>query len=161
MSLALALLTFGCAPTPEIPPDASAVLRNGTNLELFSLDPRQEDAIRNRTYQGDLFAGWAVLGSTIIDDAASRTELLDALEEGVAASRPNTYAECFWPRHGIRVRHGGQQHDFLICFECIRVRWLIEGNTQASFGVTRIPQPTFDKVLEDAGVPLPEQRQSQ
>lgn len=60
---------------------------------------------------------------------------------------------CFNPRHGIRVSHNTKRTDFVICFECLQVK--VHGEGQGDFLVSDFPKAIFDKVLRDAGVPLP------
>ncbi len=150
----LVVFAGGCS-CQSLPSDATTALRNGTSFELLSLDPGHERDVLVGEWEGEVFHNQAVIGSTVIDDAAVRTELLDALDEGIAANDPNVAAACFWPRHGIRVMYEGEQHEFVICFKCLRVHYYIDDDVYSSFGVAKIPKPVFDKVLQDAGVPLP------
>lgn len=94
-----------------------------------------------------------VLGSTLITDAKTRDRLNRALQRGARES-DGTEMSCFNPRHGIRVTHAGVTTDFVICFECRQVEvW--RGDKKIAFFLTsESPQPAFDDVLRNAGVPL-------
>ena len=63
-------------------------------------------------------------------------------------------ALCFNPRHAIRAKKGNDTVELLICFECgqiqIRSPWATN-----YLEITPDPAPTFNKVLKQAGVPLP------
>ena len=134
-----------------MPPAASTALRNAPTLELFSLDP----VIRDKTDDTSTFHGWKVLGSTKLPAGNSRSSLLDALDTGIA-EHDGTVVKCFDPRHGLRVTYQGKQHDFLICFHCYQAQWYIDDAENEGFLLSRSPQPTFDKLLRDASVTLPE-----
>jgi hypothetical protein len=45
--------------------------------------------------------------------------------------------------------------DLLICFQCNQVEIFVDGRNAPGFLIGSSPQPVFDKVLNDAGVPLP------
>ncbi len=152
----LALLAFGCAPAQQLPPDAFIALRDGTNFELISLDPVHERAVLDGEWQGEVFHNQAVIGSTSVEDATVRAALLDALVEAVAEKDLSADSKCFYPRHGIRVLHNGQQHDFVICFQCEKAGRYIDGEAVLGFYLAKTLKQVFDKVLQDAGVPLPE-----
>jgi hypothetical protein len=64
-------------------------------------------------------------------------------------------AKCFLPRHGIRVTADGKTIDLVICFECSWI-YIYYGDKDGPHVTTSGgPQPAFDKVLKDNGVPLP------
>ena len=63
-------------------------------------------------------------------------------------------AACFNPRHGLRVTRNGKTIDFVICFECFQVKVFGGDKDEGGFRITDTPQPSFDKVLRDAKVPL-------
>ena len=137
-----------------MPRDAATALRNGTDLQLISLDPELRDPWPNP----DGFHGWAVLGSTAIDSLPSRSILLDALDTGVAEVNAMTgMFACFDPRHGLRVTHNGRRHDFVICFECAAIRWYVDDTLTQTIAVSGSPQKAFDQALRDASIELPTQ----
>jgi hypothetical protein len=133
----------------KIPDDLRALLEKADQFELLSLSPEEP-----KEKPKDGFHGWRVLGQTTVKDAETRNKLLAALEKGVAENKGEV-ARCFNPRHGIRVTHDGKTADLVICFECLQVK-AFAGDRGHDFLVTRSPQPTFDAVLKEAKVPLPE-----
>jgi hypothetical protein len=149
--LALSLVTSGgCADRNKIPDDLRTALEKGDSFELYSLDPRRsEEKVK------DGFHDWKVLGKTTIKDADTRKKLITAFQKGVAENKGEV-AGCFNPRHGIRVTHDGKTIDFVICFECYSVAVHTGDKREAGFLVTDSPQPTFDAMLKEAKVPLPE-----
>jgi hypothetical protein len=151
LAVATALLA-GCADPPagsKLPEGARAALAAADRLELLSLDP---DGPRDGQAAGG-FHGWKVLGRTSVEAAETRAKLMAALEQG-ARENTGTAAGCFNPRHGIRATRGGQTTDLVICFECFQVQVYAGDTRDGGFLTTRSPQPAFDQVLRDAGLPL-------
>jgi hypothetical protein len=133
-----------------IPEGPRGALEKAGQIELYSLDPD-----RGEEKPKDGFHGWKVLGQTTVKNADTLKALVAAFKKGVAEN-DGIVAGCFNPRHGIRVTHDGKTFDFVICFECYQVEVYIDGKKVKGFLVTRSPQKAFDKVLKDAGVPLPQ-----
>ena len=153
--LVLALLpTLIGSVEEKIPADALAALENADHFELLSLDPAP---VLQEKPEND-FHGWKVLGMTEVKDAKTRQKLVVALRQGAKESNGKA-ARCFNPRHGIRVTGGGKTYDFVVCFECFSAQ-IIQGGQRSGFLTTASPQPVFDQVLRDAGVPLPQKLKS-
>jgi hypothetical protein len=131
----------------KIPAAARTALEKAESLELYSLDPgsEEEKPVNN-------FHGWEILGATTVKGPAKK-KLVTAFKVGVEESG-GAAAGCFNPRHGIRVKHGGKTYDFVICFECLSVSTFVD-EEKGGFLIMPSPQPTFDKILKDARVPLP------
>jgi len=123
-------------------------LEKAHRFELLSLDPQ-----RMREPSSSAFHGWEVLGSLVVSDRTARAQLIRALVVGVEESLSIVVA-CFNPRHGIRVGSGNRTTDFVICFECLRVRVYVDGKEIESFPTSGSPEKEFDEVLLDAAVPL-------
>lgn len=134
--------------TGRLPGVASAALDGADRYELLSLDPRLRVPATP-----DLFHGFRVLGQTVVSDDRTRRELNRALRKGAKSIFANL-PRCFNPRHGIRVTRAGTTTDFLICFECEQVQVWSGDQRVAEWMTDSSPQPTFDHVLQQAGVPL-------
>lgn len=143
------LVSLSSCGTERMSPDVELSLRDGEQFELLSLDPNP-DAETDET-----FHEWAVMGKTKITDPAIQNKLATALKKGVSRSR-GTVALCFMPRHGIRVIHENKVNEYVICFECLQAQRYIGGEQAEGFLLTEFPQPTFDQVLTEAGVRLPD-----
>jgi hypothetical protein len=132
----------------RVPADAIAAIENAETFTLYSLDPKKPgpDDARERFYD------WPVLGRADVADPAVRKQLVAALWKGVEES-DGTIANCFNPRHGVRVAHKGMTVDFILCFECLTVR-VTDGKRRGTFVTTGSPQPSFDGALTDLKVPL-------
>jgi len=136
----------------KLPDPVRQLLSKSGRLELFSLYPLPLE----RGPTG--FHEHPILGSTTLTgDAANR--LVAALEEG--ASEPTFGpAACFLPRHGLRVEAGRSRVDLVICFQCNSARVYVEGDVQEAAANSyylpgHSPQAALNKILTDAGVPLP------
>jgi hypothetical protein len=126
-------------------------LDDADRFELFSLDPSMRGW--PATPGQSLFNGYRVLGSTIVSDPQTRTEIGAALKAGIRDSNGDE-AACFDPRHGIRVTHGATVTDFIVCFECLQVEVWRGGKKIAHLSITASTAPVFDQVLESSRVPL-------
>jgi len=146
--LLAAMLLSGCGQ--RIPASVLPALEKADKFELYSLDPTPTTEIPAVN-----FHDWAILGSTEVDKADVRKRLVAALKKA-AAENEGIAAGCFNPRHGIRVIHGGKTYDLVICFECYSVIVYIDDVRKESFLITDSALDTFNKVLTDAKVKLPE-----
>lgn len=160
----MAALLFGALKLHEfsqpvkMPLEAQTVLRDGTHFTVLSLSPGEGDILGVPTNDPISFHGWRVLGQMPVNSRDQQRRLAESL---IAATRGDIpIANCFWPRHGIRVEHAGKFHDFVICFECHYVSWFRDqGNAiHGAYGgcaVTSSPAGLFNDQLQAAGVPLP------
>ncbi len=153
---------LGCSPKKAanaIPSSALAILENAERLEVFSIDPPMHFAVDPNPSpvcsKFEPFHGYRVLGSVAVVDKNVRVELA-ALLEKAADDNQGMVAACFNPRHGIRAIQGGQVADFVICFECLSASCCVNDEPAEKFLISSSPQPSFDKLLKDAGVALAE-----
>jgi hypothetical protein len=124
-----------------------AALEKGTDFELLSLHPLPYEATPDNN-----FHGWRVLGKVSIAEESTRKRLVAAFKGGINAAEEG--ADCFDPRHGIRVNFDGQVADFVICFDCGNVEVYLGDKKQDGFSTTDTPQPAFDEVLTSEGIEL-------
>jgi hypothetical protein len=129
-------------------PTANKILEEAVTLEFFSLDPTPP-----KEKPREEFHGWKVLGKTVVKNRATRTQLLEALRQGIA-DNTGIAAACFNPRHGIRAKADGKTLDLVISFECLSMQLYLD-DKRTSVLTADTPQGTFDKILKAAGVPLP------
>jgi hypothetical protein len=133
-----------------LPPEAAKALHNADEIELLSLEPYRP---KDKPFTDGLF-GYKILGTTTITDPATKTKLIADLNDGVAGHNGKV-AECFNPRHALKCNHTGQNHVFMICFECSRIAWYIDGKFKELLFTSESPQPAFDEILKKANVLLP------
>jgi len=120
------------------------------SMTVYSLDGTYHRQ-KGQKPPAETFHGYPVLGKVDIA-AKDRTAILAAVKKGIAQS-DGKENNCFWPRHGLRLKQEGKTIEYLICFECLQLEEFIDGG-QAHKPTTRSPAPVLDAQLERAGVPL-------
>jgi hypothetical protein len=138
----------------DLPAEAKAILVHADELDLYSLEPLE------RASEGEQkLRGWKVLGKTTFTSPAQVTQLLAALDEGLADPQARG-AKCFDPRHAIRGSWQGKTAEVLVCFECGWAYVYLGGGAKAAAVVemSRAPERTFNRLLTDAGLPLAKER---
>jgi|GEM_PF-1129113 len=134
----------------KVPEHLLTLLEKADQFELLSLNPE-----RSKEKAADDFHGYKVLGKTTVKDAEVRKKLVAALKKGVE-DNDGAAAGCFNPRHGIRVTRDGKTADFVICFECVFMKVYLGDKLEKGLRTTSSPKDTFDDVLKEAKIPLPE-----
>lgn len=129
-----------------------AVLETGEEFVLLSVEPFPGELHPHLT--NPPFHGFQVLGQTTISNAAGRKQLLDALYAGILLGPEGEGARCFNPRHGLKARHGNEQVELLICFECGYAR--VYAEQEKVIRITGAPAGTFNTALKEAGLVLAE-----
>jgi hypothetical protein len=121
--------------TSVLPSEAQQAFATAISVELFGISPYRDPAKPN-------FHGHPVLKRVVA--TADRTRILSALTESMrGAPEP---ARCFIPRHALRVQTSGRTYDYLLCFECGRMRLLTDGK-QTNFVLGRKVPPLFTSLL--------------
>jgi hypothetical protein len=161
--VSVAILFVGCNDGTVEPPNLSrpivgsnipdivrTALEEGQEFELYSLDPKHRDEQAPTE-----FLRRKIIGKLPIKDEVTRKRIVEAFEEGVQ-NRPELAISCFNPRHAIRVQDAGKTYYLSICFECENVYVFVDDQEKYSFyfRTAASPEPVFDKILKDAGVPL-------
>ncbi len=145
----LGLLGVGCKRT-ALPGELSQALREGTEFELISIEPKDNQEIDSP----DRIDGNLILGRTAVTDKATRNALVSAIEESAAPTGEEVAACLFLPRHVVRLKHKGEVYDFIICFQCVGLKVRKGGQSAANFMFDRKHKDLFNKVLTDANVKL-------
>jgi hypothetical protein len=138
--------------TNQIPNSARVALEKSEQFELLSIDP---DIYSNRR-PNEEFQGHRILGSMMVTNAEVRSELVTALKKSVEESK-GAVANCFNPRHGIRVIFDEKTNDFVICFQCLQVATYENNRATAGFLISDSTQATeslFNRVLMKRKIPL-------
>lgn len=143
------LIAMGCSKNP-------AGVTAPDELTLYSIDGRDEGDGRGVGVKatGETFQGYPVLGKFEVKDAVRRRELATALADAIERGKDRPMAKCFWPRHGFRLVRGGQVTEYVVCFECSIVQRILAGTKGSYEPIDVTTQPTFDKPLLDAGIPI-------
>jgi hypothetical protein len=128
----------------RLPEPAKSALEQAEELELISLDPRKPAKGEDTTHT---FHRRKILGTTRITDTETRRFLLAALNYGLREASEG--AECFEPRHCIRVKHQGKVIEVVICFACDLGAVYIDGKLGPDFQfvIDESPRTVFDGLL--------------
>jgi hypothetical protein len=137
-----------------LPLETSRALKQADRFLLFSLQPYPKLESGKFVYLPEKFHGYGVLGKTEITDKDERKRLLDQLFDCIPNRRPLSFAECFNPRHAIRVTHNGETVDLVICFECDGLK--IFDSKESFLNLKSVNHSEFNRVLKAAGVKLAE-----
>jgi hypothetical protein len=151
----LLVLIVGMFPSLgiPIPHRVPAELPNDPDeLAIYSIDgpARFDHQVVDQLY------GFPVLGKVEVKDPVQRRDLVADIKW--AMWLPKNQARCFVPRHLIRTKKDGKTVDTLICFQCGKYSAYLDGLELTDRGTEAIaawPQAKLDKILTDAGVPLP------
>lgn len=144
--LALLGLVLGCRREPI------TMINAPEQLVLYSLHPAKRTSDETDKI-GEMFQGWRVLGKIEITEPEKQTKLLGAFKDAIAR-RPDSGARCFNPRHGLRILEKGKTLEYVVCFECSWFEEYADGVRQPKRTLNSDVQPTFDKLLTDAGIPI-------
>jgi hypothetical protein len=146
------LLVLGTLALPcragEVPAATKAILEKAEQIEVYSLWPAND-----KEKGKEFFHEYPILGKVVVKDAKTRKALIAAIEKG-AKENEGVAANCFMPRHGVRATAGGKTLELVICFQCLQVKGYLGDKADAGFLISKSPEPTFDKILKDAGVKL-------
>jgi hypothetical protein len=94
-------------------------LDKADRISLFRLDP---EGLPEKDKEGKKeFHGYEIVSSVVVEENDQRKETAAFLGK-ILHWNEGRKALCFNPRHGLRVVSGSRTLDFLICFECHRVR---------------------------------------
>jgi hypothetical protein len=130
----------------KLPTEVLDILSKAEQFELLSLNPNSEG-----DQSKDAFHGYKALGKTVVKNAEARKHLTESLIKGMEGDIDP--AKCFNPRHGIRATHDGKTVELVMCFECHQFKVFTGPGHVSGFLVDKSPEPAFDKILKDAGIP--------
>jgi hypothetical protein len=138
----------------DLPKDVREAFEKATEFDLYSLDPSR---MVEKNKKDTLFHDWKVLGKTTLKGDTAKN-VRAAIDKGRKDS-DGSVAACFNPRHGVRIVHDKKTYDLVICYECLSAT-VFEGDKRiGQFLTTRSPEKTLTRVLADAKVPLPKERE--
>ncbi len=116
-------------------------------VEVWSIDPAV-DLGKAAPVSGRLhpFHGFHVIGREEIRNRDEINELLYAVIMSVATA-PEETADCFMPRHGLRIYGLKGFVDVVLCYSCEN-GLIIEGKEKAWFATSKTAESTFDAVFK-------------
>ena len=146
-----------------LPEDVATLLENADEFTLYSVAPYPNylSELSGHASSTNLFQGHAILGQLEIASPVTRTNLVVALNKGIAAEywsylpvSTRAIPNCFNPRHAIRAKKGDEAVELLICFECKQIEITSNKNGKWSYLTTSDPATVFNSILKQANVPL-------
>ena len=97
---------------------AQIALRAATSTELVFLVPDEHYSPPTKEPNTEYFHWWKVTGRQLLDDQ-QRSKVASDLVSDIEAHRRKPYADCFEPRHALRVTNeNGDVLDIVLCFRC-------------------------------------------
>ncbi len=116
-------------------------------IEVWSIDPRVEveksvpDSARHHP-----FHGFHVIGREEIRNKVEIAELLHAIIISIAEA-PEESADCFEPRHGLRIYEDKGFVDLLLCYSCENGQ-IFEAKEVGWFATGKSAEAKFDAVFK-------------
>lgn len=101
----------------------------------------------------ETFHDYPVLGKIAITDPTERKTIMSVLRSSFDGN-DDKLASCFWPRHAVRAVENGQTIDYLICFECARMKVYSGTSTLEKSMAATIPADLKKRYIA-SGVPVP------
>jgi hypothetical protein len=135
-------------PNRNIPNFVHDAVRN-SEFEFLSLSPVHPPA----NPDGEIFHGFESLGSIKIKNHNIGELMIDSLDKSVGKNLIEN-ARCYWPRHGIRIDHHGDQIELIVCFECGPLTIYRNGQKVYNAKVSNAAKSIFDQILQKEGLPI-------
>lgn len=129
-------------------------LKNPKEMILYSIDPNLEGEDLKLLPKDILFHNFKILGSIKINNFEEQNKIVTEIESAVSMIDAD-FANCFWPRHGVRVTDGNIVYDFVICYHC-NTLYLYEGDNKLKEIIIGGTVDILNAILIKAKVPLPE-----
>jgi hypothetical protein len=129
-----------------LPPEFRHALESANEVTLYSLEPlayREDDSHHFYNYQ--------VLGSARLKDEEARhaAQAFEAAASPVGDGLP----DCFDPRHALHVVSGGHTYDFLLCYHCVQMELIEDGNPVGTLGAGGTPDE-LNRLLRRHHIPI-------
>lgn len=136
----------------RLPTEVRTVIEQSERLELLSIWPsRGTKEGPPATVVGE-FHGYPLLGRLTVTNPIVHQEVVKEFLASIDKSN-GSKALCFMPRHAIRLKHGSDEVDLLVCYEC---RYIVaqRGSEQWEVGVSSSSKALLNQLLTEAGIPL-------
>ncbi len=123
-------------------------LQGARRIEIFRLWGSKQSPAEGKDGK-PVFHEYPILTKGAAETAEARKEIASFLGKTLHWNWTRI-ALCFNPRHGVRVVTGKRTLDFLICFECYRVR-VFEGEEQVlRFALSHPKDNPIERLLQGA-----------
>ena len=136
-----------------------ALLDTPGRTEILTLHPERAEHEDGGPKKGaKLFYGYRILGSRALDQSKveqrKTADRLQALIRASVLAHPDTtVADCFEPRHGLRIHSAAGKIDIVICFACWQGHAYKDGKEiERTVYLKNYFEPQFSKVCRDLGL---------
>jgi hypothetical protein len=104
------------------------------------------------------FHGYKILGQTDLTAAEFRRAADDFINAVQSYSESDGIATCFNPRHGLRIRTGDHEYDFLLSYECHSLLVYVDKDDTASskYGTSGSPKD-LNRLLDSKKIRMAEE----
>jgi hypothetical protein len=130
--LALGVARAADPPPNVLPSDLQHVLDSADSAVIYSLDPngdpRKEPALHYVS----------ILGRAKLNTAETH-QASHAFNQAVRGW-DNIMAECFNPRHALRIHANGHTYDYLLCYECHQIEVFVDDDLKVDMGAAGSPE---------------------
>ena len=124
---------------------AKKILKDAKAIELVFLVPDENYGPPNKEPGAEYLDWWKVTGRVPLDETKLQ-EIAGRLSSDLEANWRDGLADCFEPRHGLRVITDEGSFDLVLCFHCTQIWCFDESGTrlQSQAGISRDLQPILD-----------------
>lgn len=135
----------------ELPKVAAQALASPDSVILYSLEPYTENPEADRNWKGAKFHGYNCLGQLPLTGLEEQTAISE-FKKAIPKDR-QPMANCFDPRHALRVVSGGHTYDFLLCFQCAQLE-VAEDDKELAVLCASGSADVLNGILKKAGIPV-------
>jgi len=130
----------------RLPESGAAIASNLTSVVAYQLTAANDHS------KPVLFRGHSV-SSQVEFSGSGALRTVNALLDDIHASDGRA-AMCFLPRHGLSIRSEGGQLDLLICFECRKLEYWVDGENDR-LGIMTNSLAVFEDLLAPGSDEMP------
>lgn len=135
----------------KLPVAADQALASADSVVLYSLEPYTENPEADKNWKGAKFHGYNCLGQLSLTGQQAQTAIAEFKKAIPKEEGP--MAECFDPRHALRVVSGHHTYDFLLCYQCAQMEVYEDDKELADLSASGSAD-ILNSLLKKAGVPL-------
>ena len=122
------------------------IIESHNSIEFYTLEPS------TKLDSGNSFHGFPVLDKKQLTEEKHVATIVNNLYESINKNE-GLIAECFFPRHGLKIKNKNEEIDLVICFQCSHMRvYAKEETTVLIEGGNKV----FDQVARQLNMTLTE-----
>lgn len=139
------------SPKALLGAEAGAAVLESDDWEILSLYPYE---LSSQPQNGDPALKLDTLPTFGMNPILGRAKLTqqevvtirEAFVDTLTPIVEDEHAKCYWPRHGLLIKHGGREYGIEICFPCGNGH--VHSPNRKSISVTTDARETFDSILD-------------